>query len=237
MGDVTPLTNYAHFVELTAQFDAEHSTTTYIAKMNLSTINELFFQRNPWFSIECLVNDVFCTSNIVYSDDTEILRDYRSKLYAFYHIVKDIQNGIGLIHPINLHYFGKKVGMHPGNTRLHFMHQYHNELDVIITDYPDTIKTDHPQCVFESVDKHAFELPGLAFLTNVATLAGGPRSIYNTAGGSVPYKECNHSTTAGIWGLSGNTAPVLQYEYNNNVVYVNGEKILYRQCDKWWFDI
>jgi len=52
-----------------------------------------------------------------------------------------------------------------------------------------------------------------------------------------PYKECKHASSANTWGLTGNTAPVLQYELTHDVVYVNGEKILYNKDDRWWFNI
>jgi hypothetical protein len=237
MLEITPLTNYKQFIDLTQQFDNAHDTTTYVTKLTLSAINHTFFQRDLYYAMDKLISRVFLNSPVIYSDDEDIAADDRSKFYSFYHIVNDLRNGVGLLHPINLHYFGDtKVAMHPGNTRLHFMHQYTNQLEVILTDYTGNLKSDHTQLDLQTVEDSFFNLHGLSFLTSVAAQTG-PRSIYNAAGGPVRYKECKHVPTANTWGLATNPSPVLQYELNNDMIFVNGAKIMYRHNEKWQFHI
>jgi hypothetical protein len=233
---VTPLTNYGQFVELTNMFDSANNTTTYIAKMSLLTVNQTFLQRDMHDALNREVARTFNKTSVVLSNDTTIIVDDRKILYTCYHIVKDINNGIGILHPISIHYFDKNAGMHPGNTRLHFMYQYHNEIDIIITDYTGNLLIDNNQIKFNSVANSFFNIDELSFLTNVADKTG-PRSIYNASCRVTPYKECIHTSTANAWGLTGYPTPVLQYELKNNAVYVNGDKILYSQDDKWWLNI
>ena len=113
MLDIIPLTNYAQFIDLTNEFDNANDTTTYVAKMDLRTVDQTFFQRDLYLALDKLISRLFDNQLVVYSDDDDMLVDDRSKLYAFYHIVKDMHNGVGLVHPINIHYFGDNVAMHP----------------------------------------------------------------------------------------------------------------------------
>lgn len=228
---VVKLDNYQEFINLTQEFDIEVGTKTGIMISSLSEINNKFFKRNIQESLNEIIQSVFAYRNKILSTTTEIDPDFISKIYSFYHIVRDLQNGRGLLHPLNLHYFGnRRVGLHPGNTRLNFAEQYSKPIHLIITCYQNANIE-----LLELTDTD-FDVTDLTFFTNRATKKDGPRSIYRNAKRETYYKECKDMSTM-HWGWNCINEDPLEFALYNNTVYVGEEKIIEKLNNKWRFCI
>lgn len=223
------LKDHQHFLSLTNEFDTKFNCTTSLFQMTLKEINYYFLKRNIHDYLTALVSGIFLNSNHIYSNDAQLAVDDTIKMYTFYKIVKDLQNNIGMLHPINLHYFGQnRVGVHPGNSRLNFLHQYFQPVDVVLTDYTNTYKNNHSSNDIDFGNKN------LSFMSSMLE-DNRPRSIFNVSRNSnTVYKECKHIPTTNVWR---NVQENILYCLLDNKVYVNDTVVLYKKKNKWWFNV
>lgn len=232
--NIIKLNDYSHFMNLTREFDSAHNTNTYIAKLTLEDTNDIFFKKDIQDTFAGHIQSVFKHSTLVYSNNTAIDTDSIVKLYSFSRILADLKKGYKLIHPLNVHYFkNKKVALHPGHTRLSFLGYYPDKVDVIITDYSNTLLSDFNDVSFNDMSAVEFNCNDLYFLSSTAITH--PRSIRNAAEQEIVYKECINVEN-NSWALPLEFDPVVKFELKNEAVYVNDSCVLYNRKKKWMFD-
>lgn len=233
--NIIKLNNYSHFINLTKEFDSVHNTNTYITKLTLEDTNDIFFKKNIQDTLNGHIQSVFKHSTLVYSNNATIDTDSIVKLYSFFRILDDLKKGRKLIHPLNVHYFkNKKVALHPGHTRLSFLGQYADKVDVIITDYSNTLISDFNNISFNDISTAEFNCNDLYFLSSTAITH--PRSIRNAAEQEIVYKECINIKN-NSWALTLELDPIVKFELKNKAVYVNDSCVLYKRKTKWMFDV
>lgn len=208
-----------HFLRLTRDFDNKHNTKTYTSVLTLRQINDLYLHRDFEGSLEKII-DTFHT-------------DYDSyvKMYSFYKIVKDINDGINIVAPINLHHFGDHmVGCHPGNTRMYFIDQYTWHVNVMITDYAHNIREISGPELYDIKD-HQFNPTGMEFMDILCD--GNPRNVYKAATRPVRIKQYVDGPTIRNW----EHPPKYDIQITDTDVCVNNYRVAIKKDDRWIFDI
>lgn len=233
---ITKLIDYNHFVDLTNKFDYQHNTKTFLLKTTLAKCNDLFLKKNVFAYLDSLVKNIFKKQSIIQSNDQSLKTDDTVKLYTFYHIVKDIQNNIGIKHPLNLHYFGNnKVALSPGIGRIFFYNQYDKDVDIIVTDYTKNFCNDYSITTYEIVE-NKFNCIDLSFL-DAPVQRNSPRALWKIVKKNIRYKQCIDCVSIDNWGTVKNKIEFYLYEYKDNAVYVNNHKIIYKKNNNWYFNV
>lgn len=162
------LKSYDQLVELFTEFDNFCGTKTYVAKSTLEDIG--IVRKKPYDGIsddiEEMISDMtkLCGSKFL-TNHPKANSDLLEKSNTIAVIGKDIANGGRIIHPMCIHYFGKKVACHPGNSRLYFQRIYPYPVYTIFTDYKGDIKERFPHIKFCDPKDHEFNVKGLNYVS------------------------------------------------------------------------
>jgi hypothetical protein len=215
--------DYNHFVELTRQFDSTYGTKTYMIRMTLKEINDTFLHRDHKTMKEQYTNQHHSTPNY--------------KLYSFYKMIQDLNNGEPIKHPVNLHYFGKdKVGIHPGNTRIMFDDYYDGIMDVIMTDYIGDLYKVYPNKYIALEDAY-FDTDELTMLfsrcEHDTPKSICPGSIRKMISRPTEIKQCVHLQSGVEWA----NPPKHNIVNTGDKVFLDDYLVMYKEHDEWHFNI
>lgn len=184
------LKNYQELLDAIKDFDKHCGTTTYIAKTNLDAIGRAVKKDYDWVceDIGTLIRDMTIScGNHFTTQHKKANADLLEKTNTISIIAKEIAKGGRIRHPMSLHYFGKKVGLHPGQSRLYFQRVYPYPIHVICTDYKGDIKEKFPYIKFDDPRDHEFSVKNLQYNMYSSFADSAARSLKKIIGDRLCY--------------------------------------------------
>jgi hypothetical protein len=132
--------NFAAVKEFCTEFDSGNGCTTSFTRISLNEIRQLINKPYEYYDIQQLATIPFENRNTVFSNDIDIPESPLGKLNSLFLMAKSIRAGKRFFAPMSIHVFPTDIVVHPGNTRLMFSYLYLLPVDLMITDYTNSIQ-------------------------------------------------------------------------------------------------
>lgn len=230
------LNSYNSFLYWCLKFDSTYKTQTYICNITLKEIDENFVKRNYQQNIQDNIDKVFYNSNTINTANTDVEFADLQKINSFHNFKVDFSQGKKFEHPVNLHYFGEgRCVLQPGTTRIFFKDIYHLPVAMIVTDYSGDFykKFKHLNPLFPA--STSINVKNLYFITHSAKghnyineVSQNPELIIKQIRKNVEHDSYTNPKL---------NDPSKTFELSNNKVFVDGDLLLYKQQNRWIFNI
>lgn len=203
MASVTEIIDNEHLYELIAEFDAEHSTSTFFVEQTLSEIWDNFYSpTHPdlrWYanSTEEYTNEILINrldalfggkDGTKTNMDADVSEAMIGKINSMYLMKLDILNDVEFRDPMCASIFvnGNRP-VHPGGTRMNWAKHYNKKIKMLVSSYVGT-----PEFLVKPYQDFDFDLSGknFSFMTGNSVLDSGWASYRKAAhGDDITYKQ------------------------------------------------
>jgi hypothetical protein len=208
-------------------FDEEHDCNTFFTRIPFEEIRTVLNRPYEHEDIHTLATVPFEKRSIVYSNDLDVPESPLGKLNSLFLMMQSLRHKRKFFAPMSVCIYPEDVVVHPGNTRLLISHLYHHKVDIMITDFTNTLDIRQKKILYN---------PNLTSLHYNHCQADDQYMPKHFRGRPYWFKQfADHVTNTGnmSFHVPRTIDPPRKYEKIADTVLVNGDVIL-REIEGVW---